>query len=100
MSAEFQTRSRALKPPGYLPQWHIGVRAVTSRKLVAFISAIPARANIYTKYDHYHLLACYNIRSSRCTIWVGPVHEGAVQVGAVQVGAVMCTPKSTVLIAA
>lgn len=28
----------ALKLPGYLKQWHIGVRAKTSKKLVAFIS--------------------------------------------------------------
>lgn len=31
----------ALLPPGYESDWHCGVRALPSRKLVAFISAIP-----------------------------------------------------------
>ena len=39
-SAEFL--QWALQPPGYRPEWHAGVRVKTSRKLVAFISAIPA----------------------------------------------------------
>uniref|UniRef100_A0A8D2C4J4 Glycylpeptide N-tetradecanoyltransferase n=1 Tax=Sus scrofa TaxID=9823 RepID=A0A8D2C4J4_PIG len=39
--------SRALRPPGWLPQWHCGVRVVSSRKLVGFISAIPANIHIY-----------------------------------------------------
>lgn len=33
----------ALTPPGYFPSWHIGVRAKGSKKLVAFITGIPAR---------------------------------------------------------
>lgn len=33
----------ALNPPGYFPSWHIGVRAKSSKKLVAFITGIPAR---------------------------------------------------------
>ncbi|KAG9441595.1 hypothetical protein H6P81_017449 [Aristolochia fimbriata] len=33
----------ALRPPGYYRSWHIGVRAKVSKKLVAFISGIPAR---------------------------------------------------------
>ncbi|EHB09268.1 Glycylpeptide N-tetradecanoyltransferase 1 [Heterocephalus glaber] len=37
----------ALRPPGWLPQWHCGVRVVSSRKLVGFISAIPASIHIY-----------------------------------------------------
>jgi len=32
----------ALQPPGYKIEWHIGVRASTSKKLVGFITAIPA----------------------------------------------------------
>jgi glycylpeptide N-tetradecanoyltransferase len=32
--------SRALTAPGYLPEWHIGVRVVKTGKLVAFISGI------------------------------------------------------------
>ncbi|KAF8428180.1 acyl-CoA N-acyltransferase [Tirmania nivea] len=31
----------ALKAPGWLPQWHVGVRAKASKKLCAFISGIP-----------------------------------------------------------
>jgi glycylpeptide N-tetradecanoyltransferase len=32
----------ALTPPGYKPEWHIGVRAVASKKLVGFITGIPS----------------------------------------------------------
>lgn len=39
--------SRALRPPGWLPQWHCGVRVISSKKLVGFISAIPAAIHIY-----------------------------------------------------
>ncbi|XP_051894375.1 glycylpeptide N-tetradecanoyltransferase 1-like [Pristis pectinata] len=39
----------ALRPPGWLLQWHCGVRVVSNRKLVGFISAIPANIQIY---DH------------------------------------------------
>ncbi|MBN3309920.1 NMT1 tetradecanoyltransferase, partial [Amia calva] len=37
----------ALRPPGWLPQWHCGVRVVSNKKLVGFISAIPANIRIY-----------------------------------------------------
>jgi glycylpeptide N-tetradecanoyltransferase len=33
-------RNRALTPPGYFPEWHIGVRVQKTGKLVAFISGI------------------------------------------------------------
>ncbi|KAL8776644.1 MAG: hypothetical protein Q9194_003023 [Teloschistes cf. exilis] len=33
--------SRALKAPGWRKEWHVGVRASKSRKLVAFISGVP-----------------------------------------------------------
>uniref|UniRef100_A0A7N0V9G2 Glycylpeptide N-tetradecanoyltransferase n=1 Tax=Kalanchoe fedtschenkoi TaxID=63787 RepID=A0A7N0V9G2_KALFE len=36
----------ALRPPGYFKSWHIGVRVKTSRKLVAFITGIPARIRV------------------------------------------------------
>ncbi|XP_023516382.1 glycylpeptide N-tetradecanoyltransferase 1-like [Cucurbita pepo subsp. pepo] len=36
----------ALRPPGYFTSWHIGVRAKASKKLVAFISGIPARIRV------------------------------------------------------
>ncbi|XP_006012294.2 glycylpeptide N-tetradecanoyltransferase 1 [Latimeria chalumnae] len=37
----------ALRPPGWLPQWHCGVRVASNKKLVGFISAIPATICIY-----------------------------------------------------
>lgn len=40
---------RALKPPGWKSQWHCGVRVATNKKLVGFISAIPAHVRIQTK---------------------------------------------------
>lgn len=36
----------ALKSPGWLPKWHIGVRATKSRKLVASIFGIPVQLKI------------------------------------------------------
>jgi len=37
----------ALKPPGWQKDWHCGVRAEKSGKLLGFISAIPATIRIY-----------------------------------------------------
>nr|CAG4651783.1 EOG090X055U [Triops cancriformis] len=37
----------ALKPPGWLTSWHCGVRVEKSKKLVGFISAVPATVRIY-----------------------------------------------------
>nr|CAG4649291.1 EOG090X055U [Scapholeberis mucronata]SVE93587.1 EOG090X055U [Scapholeberis mucronata] len=37
----------ALKPPGWYKDWHCGVRAEKSGKLLGFISAIPATIRIY-----------------------------------------------------
>ncbi|KAL4190267.1 hypothetical protein AMTRI_Chr07g23860 [Amborella trichopoda] len=36
----------ALRPPGYFSSWHIGVRVKGTRKLVAFITGIPARIRV------------------------------------------------------
>ncbi|XP_031382921.1 glycylpeptide N-tetradecanoyltransferase 1-like [Punica granatum] len=36
----------ALHPPGYYTSWHIGVRAKASKKLVAFITGVPARIKV------------------------------------------------------
>ncbi|XP_044462098.1 glycylpeptide N-tetradecanoyltransferase 1 [Mangifera indica] len=36
----------ALRPPGYYPSWHIGVRAKASKKLVALITGVPARIRV------------------------------------------------------
>merc|ERR1712018_715454 len=37
----------ALQPPGYLEEWHTGVRITKSNKLVGFISAVPANIRVY-----------------------------------------------------
>ncbi|XP_010925478.1 glycylpeptide N-tetradecanoyltransferase 1 [Elaeis guineensis] len=36
----------ALRPPGFFKAWHIGVRVKDSKKLVAFITAVPARIRV------------------------------------------------------
>lgn len=36
----------ALQPPGWIRDWHVGVRVVKSKKLVGFISAIPATIQV------------------------------------------------------
>ncbi|XP_003383674.1 PREDICTED: glycylpeptide N-tetradecanoyltransferase 2-like [Amphimedon queenslandica] len=47
----------ALQPPGWLPQWHCGVRVEGNKKLVGFISAIPATVRIR---DHTQVLVEIN----------------------------------------
>ncbi|CAH3157078.1 unnamed protein product, partial [Porites evermanni] len=37
----------ALKPPGWKSEWHCGVRVASNKKLVGFISAIPAHIRVY-----------------------------------------------------
>ncbi|GFO46427.1 glycylpeptide n-tetradecanoyltransferase [Plakobranchus ocellatus] len=39
----------ALQPPGWLRDWHCGVRVIKSKKLVGFISAVPANIKIYDR---------------------------------------------------
>uniref|UniRef100_A0A0N4ZPN0 Glycylpeptide N-tetradecanoyltransferase n=1 Tax=Parastrongyloides trichosuri TaxID=131310 RepID=A0A0N4ZPN0_PARTI len=39
----------ALTPPGWLKKWHCGVRATSSKKLLAFITAIPVHIRTYDK---------------------------------------------------
>ena len=41
---------RALKPPGWKLNWHCGVRAKKNKKLLGFISGVPARIKIYDQY--------------------------------------------------
>jgi len=38
---------RALQPPGYLKQLHVGVRVKQNGKLVGFITGIPVHMNVY-----------------------------------------------------
>lgn len=40
---------RALRAPGWNKEWHVGVRASKSQKLVAFISAIPVALRVRQK---------------------------------------------------
>ena len=42
----------ALQPPGWIKEWHTGVRVAKSNKLVGFISAVPAHIRMYEKYKH------------------------------------------------
>ena len=48
MTREALRDRRALMPPGYLKQWHIGI--TWKGKLMAFISAIPAVLHVYNAY--------------------------------------------------
>ncbi|KAG9048699.1 glycylpeptide N-tetradecanoyltransferase [Tulasnella sp. UAMH 9824] len=38
--------NRALTPPGYHKEWHIGIRGLPNNKLVGFISAIPLKLRV------------------------------------------------------
>lgn len=40
----------ALQPIGWLKIWHAGVRVAKSKKLVAFISAVPSHMKVYDKH--------------------------------------------------
>jgi glycylpeptide N-tetradecanoyltransferase len=41
---------RALTPPGYHKEWHVGVRVTSNKKLVAFITGIPVDCKVYDKF--------------------------------------------------
>lgn len=43
---------RALKPPGYFKEWHVGVRVSSNKKLVAFISGVPITIRVRGKSVH------------------------------------------------
>nr|AVV27014.1 N-myristoyltransferase [Euglena longa] len=59
----------ALTPPGWLRDWHIGIRVRASKKMVAFISGIPAklrvRDNVITVTEINFLCVHKQIRSKR-----------------------------------
>lgn len=38
----------ALKSPGWIPEWHLGVRVSSSRKLIAFIAGVPINLKVRT----------------------------------------------------
>ncbi|KAI1868494.1 uncharacterized protein JN550_006410 [Neoarthrinium moseri] len=59
----------AMMPPGWKKQWHVGVRATQSKKLVAFISAVPVeirlRKNILHASEVNFLCIHKKLRSKR-----------------------------------
>ncbi|KAF4631840.1 hypothetical protein G7Y89_g6291 [Cudoniella acicularis] len=61
----------ALLSPGWQKEWHVGVRATESRKLVAFISAIPfklrVRENVLNASEVNFLVIHKKLRSKRLT---------------------------------
>src|SRR5258708_7090218 len=63
--------NRALQSPGWTKEWHVGVRASASRKLVAFISAVPfelrVRKNILHASEVNFLCIHKKLRSKRLT---------------------------------
>ncbi|DBB08722.1 hypothetical protein WJX82_007365 [Trebouxia sp. C0006] len=61
----------ALQPPGYKPEWHIGVRVKGNNKLVGFITAVPAticiRGNAKGMVEINFLCVHKKLRSKRLT---------------------------------
>ncbi|XP_029568523.1 glycylpeptide N-tetradecanoyltransferase 1b isoform X2 [Salmo trutta] len=61
----------ALCPPGWLPQWHCGVKVNTNQKLVGFIAAVPTNIRIYDtekRMVQVHFLCVHKkLRSKRMT---------------------------------
>ena len=59
----------ALKSPGWRKEWHVGVRATKSRRLVAFISGVPVslrvRSNVFTSTEVNFLCIHKKLRSKR-----------------------------------
>ncbi|KAH8682747.1 acyl-CoA N-acyltransferase [Xylariales sp. PMI_506] len=59
----------AMMPPGWKKEWHVGVRASQSKKLVGFISAIPSpirvRKNVVTASEVNFLCIHKKLRSKR-----------------------------------
>jgi glycylpeptide N-tetradecanoyltransferase len=41
----------ALTPPNFIKEWHVGVRNVANKKLLACITAIPAHMQVYDKHE-------------------------------------------------
>ena len=60
---------RALLCPGWTAEWHVGIRATSSQKLVAFISAIPValrvRKNILKASEVNFMVVHKKLRSKR-----------------------------------
>ncbi|CAN4089115.1 unnamed protein product [Withania somnifera] len=84
----------ALRPPGYYRSWHIGVRVKTSKKLVAFITGVPARIRVrntvVTMAEINFLLAPVMIKEV-----TRRVHLENIWQAAYTAGVVLPTPVST-----
>lgn len=94
----------ALHPPGYYKSWHIGVRARSSKKLVAFITGVPARIrvrdNVVTMAEINFLCVHKKLRSKRLApVMIKEVtrrvHLENIWQAAYTAGVVLPTPMST-----
>ncbi|XAR54533.1 Glycylpeptide N-tetradecanoyltransferase [Bertholletia excelsa] len=94
----------ALHPPGYFKSWHIGVRVKSSKKLVAFITGVPARIrvqNTVVKMAEVNFLCVHKkLRSKRLApVMIKEVtrrvHLENVWQAAYTAGVVLPTPIST-----
>ncbi|KAF2741298.1 glycylpeptide N-tetradecanoyltransferase [Polyplosphaeria fusca] len=94
----------ALKAPGWKKEWHVGVRASTSGKLVAFISGIPiqlrVRQNVLNCSEVNFLCVHKKLRSKRLTpVLIKEITRRCYVEGVFQavytVGSLLPTPVST-----
>ncbi|KAF2271128.1 glycylpeptide N-tetradecanoyltransferase [Lojkania enalia] len=94
----------ALKAPGWKKEWHVGVRASASRKLVAFISGIPiqlrVRDNVLNCSEVNFLCVHKKLRSKRLTpVLIKEITRRCYVEGVFQavytVGSLLPTPIST-----
>ncbi|KAH8106829.1 N-myristoyl transferase [Cristinia sonorae] len=94
----------ALQPPGWIKEWHLGVRVASNKKLVAFISAIPisvrVRANLLHASEVNFLCVHKKLRSKRLApVLIKEVTRQCNLRGVFQalytVGVVLPTPVST-----
>lgn len=96
--------SRALKAPGWRKEWHVGVRASASGKLVAFISGIPIELRVREKVlncSEVNFLCVHKkLRSKRLTpVLIKEITRRCYVEGVFQavytVGSLLPTPVST-----
>ncbi|CZR56086.1 probable NMT1-N-myristoyltransferase [Phialocephala subalpina] len=94
----------ALQSPGWHKEWHVGVRASASRKLVAFISAIPVELRVRKKVlqaSEVNFLCVHKkLRSKRLApVLIKEVTRRCYRLGTFQAiytgGVVLPTPVST-----
>ena len=94
----------ALKSPGWRKEWYVGVRAKQSKKLVAFISAIPVNLRVRSrvlKSSEVNFLCIHRkLRSKRLTpVLIEEITRRCYQVGVFQAiytsGTILPKPVST-----